>query len=151
MSQTPNSSCCWFSFCLPTLPIIMSALLTLPIPLLHLTHSLQPVPNKRICVDVTQHLTFDVAVLILGYGLPVLLVSILLLGLILRRCLNCGGRCCNSWCKEEAVFAQFFILTAAAQIPSFIGVVEDLADKLDLQSLTVSLQFKLFIQLFCTQ
>ena len=117
----------------------MAGLLSLPIPLLHLTHPLQPVPDKRICVDVTQHLTFDVALLILGYGLPVLLVAILLLGLILRRCLNCGGghRCCNSWCKEEAVFAQFFILTAAAQIPSFVGIVEDLALKLDMQSLMV--------------
>ena len=62
----------------------MSALITCPIPLLHLTHPLQPVPEKQICADDSQHLTFDVSVFILGYCLPGMLLFFLIFGLVIR-------------------------------------------------------------------
>ena len=67
----------------PTSPV-MSALLCLPIPLLHLSHSLTPVPDKSVCADAAPHLTYDASVLILGHALPVLLVFFLCVGLIVR-------------------------------------------------------------------
>ena len=75
---------CFLSFFLPTLPMAMAALLAAPIPLLHLTGFLKPVPEKQICTDTSQHLTFDVSVFILAYCLPVLLIFFLSCGLILR-------------------------------------------------------------------
>ena len=135
--ERPRAKCCWFSLCLPTLPVLMSALIALPIPLMHLSHPLAPVPEKRICVDVSRHLTFDAAVFILGYGLPVLLVFFLVFGLIFRRCLQCSSsHCCNSWCKEEAVFAQFYFLAAIAQFPMFFSTLDDLAEKFGVEEIS---------------
>ena len=64
----------------------MSGLITCPVPLLHLTHPLQPVPDKHICADDAAHLTFDVSVFILGYCLPALLLFFLSFGLVIRYC-----------------------------------------------------------------
>ena len=81
---------CWVGFCLPSLPLAMSALIAAPIAVLHLGHSLKPVPGKDICGvglggnSASEHLTFDVCVFILAYCIPVILVFFLAFGLIFR-------------------------------------------------------------------
>ncbi|TRY67474.1 hypothetical protein TCAL_05352 [Tigriopus californicus] len=136
---------CLVSFFLPTLPILMSALLITPIPFLHLTHSLKPVPEKQICADISQHLTFDVSVFILAFCLPFLLILFLGLGLILRRCVQCSGaHCCNSWCKEEAVFIQMFLCLAVAQFITFLPTLDSLAQKLDLNREALEMLSKIY-------
>lgn len=135
---------CWVTVFLPVLPIIMAGLVITPVPLLHLTHSLHPVPNKSICssdylVGVTPssrppHLTYDVSVFILAYCLPTLLVIFLAAGLTVRRCVQCSFRhCLNSWCKEESVLVQLSIITVVSQSLVYLPVLEALADKLNLE------------------
>ncbi len=69
---------------LPATPLLLSGLLCLPVPLLHLTRSLEPVPGKSICADPTEHLTFDACAFILGYCAPVALLFFLGMGLFVR-------------------------------------------------------------------
>ena len=75
----------WLSILLPILPILSAGLIATPIPLLHLNHKLQALPEKFICSEDTKsHLTFDLSVFILTFCLPLLLIIFLTLGLILR-------------------------------------------------------------------
>ena len=74
----------WLSFLLPLLPLLSAGLISVPIPLLHLNHKLQSLPNKFICMDIKAHLTYDLSVFILTYCLPLVLIVFLTLGLILR-------------------------------------------------------------------
>ena len=75
----------WLSILLPILPILSAGLIATPIPLLHLNHRLQALPEKFICSEDTKsHLTFDLSVFILTFCLPLLLIIFLTLGLILR-------------------------------------------------------------------
>jgi hypothetical protein len=74
----------WMSFLLPILPILSAGLVATPIPLLHLSHKLQALPEKFICMDTKTHLTFDISVFILTFCLPLLLIIFLALGLMIR-------------------------------------------------------------------
>ena len=74
----------WLSFLLPVLPMIAAGLIATPVPLLHLSHRLQALPDKFICKDTQSHLTFDLSVFILTFCLPLLLIIFLTFGLILR-------------------------------------------------------------------
>lgn len=74
----------WISIGMIMIPLILSILLALPIPLMHLTHTLQPIPEKWICADISAHLTFDVTVLILGFALPAGIVVVFIFGVIVR-------------------------------------------------------------------
>ena len=78
----------WLSILLPFLPILSAGLISTPIPLLHLSHQLQALPKKYICMATREHLTFDLSVFILTFCLPLLLIIFLTLGLILRYCLQ---------------------------------------------------------------
>ena len=69
---------------LPSLPLVLSGLVSCPMALFHLSHALQVVPDKRICADDASHVTFDTSVFILAFCLPFLLTTFILLGLILR-------------------------------------------------------------------
>ena len=74
----------WLAFLLPILPILSAGLVATPIPLLHLSHKLQALPEKFICMDTQTHLTFDLSLFILTLCLPLLLFVFLTIGLILR-------------------------------------------------------------------
>ena len=74
----------WLSFLLPILPMISAGLMATPVPLLHLSHKLQALPDKFICMDTKAHLTFDLSVFILTFCLPLVLIVFLTLGLLLR-------------------------------------------------------------------
>ena len=74
----------WLSILLPILPILSAGLVATPIPLLHLSHKLQALPEKFICMDTQTHLTFDLSLFILTLCLPLLLFVFLTIGLILR-------------------------------------------------------------------
>ena len=84
-SSHRSGESCWMSLLLPTLPVLLAALLCLPAPLLHLTHALRPVPDKQICADdAAPHVTYQSCLLILGYAVPALLTFFLVCGLVLR-------------------------------------------------------------------
>lgn len=121
----------WLACLLPILPIIMSGLVATPIPLLHLTHKLQAIPDKQICMDTKPHLTFDISVFILAFCLPFLLIFFLCLGLFVRRCVHCSSHhCCNSWCKEEFVVVVQFLLSTVTYGAMYLPLVKELANKM---------------------
>ena len=50
-----------------------------------------------------------------------------------RRCVQCSGaHCCNSWCKEEAIFVQLFLALAVSQSIVYLPTLDALATKLNL-------------------
>ena len=74
----------WLGFVLPIVPLFLSVLLAGLMPLFHMTHTLQVVPEKEICTDTASHVTFDTSIFILCFCLPFLLTLVLILGLIFR-------------------------------------------------------------------
>ena len=71
-------------FLLPVVPLVLSGMVSCPLPIFHLTHPLQVVPEKRICADTSTHVTFDTSLFILAFCLPFLLTLFVLVGLMLR-------------------------------------------------------------------
>jgi len=123
----------WLSILLPILPILSAGLVATPIPLLHLSHKLQALPEKFICMDTQTHLTFDLSLFILTLCLPLLLFVFLTIGLILRRCIYCSFRhCCNSWCKEEFVIVLLFLILTAVHCLMYLPMLRELMGKLNL-------------------
>lgn len=62
-----------------------------------------------------------------------------------RRCVQCSGaHCCNSWCKEEAVFIQMFLFLAVAQFITFLPILDSLAQKLDLNREALDMLSKIY-------
>ena len=50
-----------------------------------------------------------------------------------RRCIQCSGNhCCNSWCKEESVLLQLYVLLSVSQAPTFIPTLNNLCQKLSM-------------------
>nr|XP_040566724.1 uncharacterized protein LOC121116530 isoform X2 [Lepeophtheirus salmonis] len=130
----PRESIC-LGIVLPGLPLILAGLVACPIPLMHLTHTLEVIPDMFICKDSTSHLTFDISIFILQFCLPFLLVLFLGIGLIVRRCLQCSTHhCCNSWCKEEGVIICYFILVSLSQSLYYLPIFEQFANKIEINN-----------------
>jgi len=94
----------WVSPLLILLPLLLSVLMCLPIPLLKKTHPVTVVPNCTLC-KVPDARLFDIyqsSVIILGFYLPSAIIVFLILCLSFRRCFNCSAdKCVSSFCKEE--------------------------------------------------
>lgn len=111
----------WKSALLILLPPLLSAILSLPVPLLPRTHPMTAVPRGTVC-EVPDHQLFDTyqsSITILGFYLPAAIVICLLMGLSIRRCVSCSsGVCVSSFCKEEMTLG----FLAASYIVAFLAL-----------------------------
>ena len=108
-------------------PPLLAASLALPAALLQLPHPLAAIPGGELCAvspgpDLASRLlTLRTSEAILGYCLPLALAACLVTGLSVRRCVSCcSTSCVSSFCKEELVCSLLALLTAAAQLPSYL-------------------------------
>lgn len=105
-SIVPVRETWWVTTILVLLPPIMAVLLSLPVLLLHIPHTLAAIPGGSVCVvsEKIDSTTYESSVAILGFCLPVAIILCLIIGLSIRRCVSCsGGVCVSSFCKEELV------------------------------------------------
>jgi len=125
----------WVSPLLLLLPPLLSALLCLPIPLLHDTHPMTAIPGGSICNlhESLKFNTYQSSVAILGFLLPTAIVFCLMIGLSIRRCISCsGGVCVSSFCKEEMSLAFLSLPYAAANLAMYLPLLDHYLEKLDL-------------------
>jgi len=125
----------WVSPLLLLLPPLLSALLCLPIPLLHDTHPMTAIPGGSICNlhESLKFNTYQSSVAILGFLLPTAIVFCLMIGLSIRRCISCsGGVCVSSFCKEEMSLAFLCLPYAAANLAMYLPLLDHYLEKLDL-------------------
>ena len=123
----PAQEAWWLAPVVVVVPPLLAASLALPAALLQLPHPLAAIPGGELCAvspgpeQASRLLTLDTSEAILGYCLPLALAACLVTGLSVRRCVSCcSTSCVSSFCKEELVCSLLALLTAAAQLPSYL-------------------------------
>jgi len=112
------------------LPPLCALLLALPAPLLHLPHSLSAIHDIQVCVFPV-NLTYQTSVATLASALPILTLTLLLIGLSIRRCLTCnGGDCISSFCKEEIFLAMISVPYCLSSFGKHIPLLDMHLDRL---------------------
>jgi len=125
----------WVSPLLLLLPLLLSALLCLPIPLLHDTHPMIAIPGGSVCNlhESLKFNTYQSSVAILGFLLPTAIIFCLMIGLSIRRCISCSsGVCVSSFCKEEMSLAFLSLPYIAAYLAMYLPLLDHYLNKLDL-------------------
>jgi hypothetical protein len=92
-------------------------------------------PGGSICnLNQSQQFnTYQSSVAILGFLLPSAIVSCLMIGLSIRRCISCsGGTCVSSFCKEEMSLAFLTLPYIAAYLAMYLPLLDHYLGKLDL-------------------
>ena len=127
LSSPPAQEAWWLAPLVVVVPPLLAASLALPAALLQLPHPLAAIPGGELCTvtlgaeQESRLLTFHTSEAILGYCLPLALAACLVAGLSVRRCVSCcSTSCVSSFCKEELVCSLLALLTAAAQLPSYL-------------------------------
>jgi len=126
----------WVSPLLLLLPLLLSSLICLPVPLMLETHAMVALPGGSLCKipDKMKFSTYQFSVAIIGFYLPAAIVIFLVLGLSIRRCISCSaGPCVSSFCKEEIALA----LVTLTYIPTYLAMYLPLLDNY-LQKLEIS-------------
>ena len=125
----------WVSPLLLLLPPLLGVLLCLPIPLMHMPHPMIALPGGLVCnsPEIQQFNTYQSSVAILGFLLPSAIVTCLMIGLSIRRCISCsGGTCISSFCKEEMSLAFLTLPYIAAYLAMYLPLLDHYLGKLDL-------------------
>lgn len=125
----------WITPLLLLLPPILAVLLSLPVPLLSMTHPMVALPGDVICKsqEVEEFSTYESSVAILGFLLPISIVLFLLVGFSIRRCISCsGGTCVSSFCKEELSLALLSLPYALLYLLRYLPLIEHYLGRLDL-------------------
>lgn len=125
----------WVSPLLLLLPPLLGVLLCLPIPLMHMPHPMIALPGGLVCnsPEIQQFNTYQSSVAILGFLLPSAIVTCLMIGLSIRRCISCsGGTCISSFCKEEMSLAFLTLPYIAAYLAMYLPLIDHYLGKLDL-------------------
>ena len=125
----------WVSPTLILLPLILSVLLCLPVPLMSEVHSLIAIPGGKICGShsSTEFTTYQFAIAIIGFYLPAAIVIFLTIGLSIRRCISCSaGRCASSFCKEEIVLALITLPYIPAYLALYLPLLDNYLQRLDI-------------------
>jgi len=131
----PVKESAWVAPLLLLLPPVLAVLLCLPVPLLHMTHSMIALPGGLVCTshEIQEFTTYETSVGILGFLLPASIVVCLVLGLSIRRCISCsGGTCVSSFCKEEMVLALLTLPYIASYLAIYLPTLDHYLTKLDM-------------------
>jgi len=131
----PVQERCWVPPLLLLIPPLLSVFLSLPVPLLHMTHPMLALPGGLVCTnhEIQQFNTYQSSVAILGFLLPASIVFCLLIGLSIRRCISCSaGACVSSFCKEEMCLAFLAVPYTLAYLIMDLPLLDHYLDKLAL-------------------
>jgi len=119
----PIKESVWHAPLMILIPLFCAILLSLPAPLLQLSHPMTVIPGRGICLDPA-NINYQTSIATLSYCLPILTLVILIIALGIRRCLSCtGGECISSFCKEEIFLGMITLPYALINVAKLLPLV----------------------------